>query len=1275
MSATPAPQAREARIAELRARRRARLRWLALRAVLLAGVLTLAAGVGLWWLVQTVAGRDALLAELVARLPDDATLTWARAEGPARGPLTLHGVRLQWQPPCPDTRPRCVRRPLVFGARRLHLDPALWPLLGRRLRLDALQVQDATLEWPTPDAPFELPRWPEALPDIVLPLALQADALAVDDLRITRDGQAWLHVHRARGGVRAESGRLHVARLVVHSDRGRYALHGDYVPAEDYRTELVATAVLPGDGPATPARLGFVARGTRTQLALGLAGRAPRPLRATLRLRGDTRPHWRLRVHADGFDPGLLRDAPGATPLVLRLQADGVGGVARLSGALRAGTVVVTVLPSTLALEDQVLLARPLALRVLDGELVLRGRGDFAAGAREPFRFDLRARSLRWGAGADAVHADADLRVHGTPARWTARGDGRLTRGTQRAQWRLDGTGDRSAVQLRALQVRMPQGRLDARGRIAWAPAPAWDLSAQLAGFDPGYFVPGWRGAVHARLHGTGHRARDGLHARLAATALGGQLRGRTLRGHGALAVAGDTWRGELTLGLGASRLEARGTHARTLTLDARFAPLQLADVLPDATGTVRGTLALRGDPRTPAIRADLDGDGLRAFGLRAGRLRAHGTLPAAGAVPGTLRIEGRALELGLPLDALRLDAHGTWQALHVDAQAHNAGHRLTFAGDIGRHGRAWRGRLDALALTPARGSAWRLDAPATSTWEARRFRLSPACLGTRDGGRVCVRADWPQRELAFDGHALPLSLLAPWLPPRVDGRPWGLRGEIAFAGDVRPAGRGWRGEVRVDSASGGLKFDPRDRREPLRYAALALHARFDAAALDARLQARVNDSGDLAARLRTGWDAAAPLAGELTLRTDDVAWLELFSPDIVAPRGRLDARLAVSGTRARPRLGGHATLDDFATELPALGIAPRDGQLRLDAQPDGSARLNGQLRSGEGVLRIEGTLGWQDAATPLRLSLRGERVLLADTRALRAVAAPDVQLRYAVGLPVEVSGEVAVTSARLDLERLDSGVPASPDVVVLDPADPARAPPPLALDLVLRVGDDVSLRGFGLDGTLRGRLRVRQTPGRAPLATGQLDVAGHYIAYGQKLQITRGRLAWDDAPFADPRLDLRAQRRVGEVTAGLDVRGRASAPRATVWSDPARPTSEALAYLALGRPLASASREEAQRIGAAHAALTAGGNLLASELGARLGLDDAGVSESRTLGGSVLGIGKYLSPRLYVGYGVSLLGTGQVLTLRYLLGRGFDVEIESSTLGNRATLNWRKEK
>ena len=120
---------------------------------------------------------------------------------------------------------------------------------------------------------------------------------------------------------------------------------------------------------------------------------------------------------------------------------------------------------------------------------------------------------------------------------------------------------------------------------------------------------------------------------------------------------------------------------------------------------------------------------------------------------------------------------------------------------------------------------------------------------------------------------------------------------------------------------------------------------------------------------------------------------------------------------------------------------------------------------------------------------------------------------------------------------------------------------------------------------------------------------------------------------------------------------------------------SEALSYLALGRPLSTASSDESKQLDAASAALAAGGSLLAGQLGARIGLDDAGMIDSRTLGGSVFGVGKYLSPKLYVGYGVSLLGTGQVLTLKYLLRKGFDIQIESSTVENRGSVNWRKEK
>lgn len=1289
------PDTHDQRIAELRQRRRARVRYLAVRAVVLAGALTLSIVMFAYWLLTTIGGRELLLAQIVARLPANAALTWHQVEGPARGPLTLHGVRFTYTPAClPEDAPCKPGGPTVFTADRMYLDFALRPLLGRRLRLQALQVSGATLALPGSDEPFELPRWPDALPRIAPPLALQVDDLRIDGSKVTRAGEPLIDIRTLRGGLDVLPGQLHVERLHVDSDRGRFTVHGDYAPRDDYRTDLIATAVLPTAAGRTPARLGFVARGDLTRMDVALAGAAPGSLRASLVLRGKDNPRWQLQASADALDLGLLMasgESPGKTPLALQFAADGIGGNANLRGQFRQGDFSATILPSKLRIADQVLDVQPLALQLLDGTATVHGRADFNDAENAAFRFAVNARGLRWGgrdktpsqAATPAIGANADFGFAGTLKTWAAIGTATLTRDGQAANLQFDGRGNDRRMTLRTLKATMPTGTLAATGDVAWAPRLQWNLDATLAGFDPGYFAAGWDGAVNGKLATTGSarpatgtgQAGNGFDADLSITELGGRLRGRPIGGHGTFAMRGDACNGDVALTLGGSRIDVRGTVAGTLDIDARFAPLQLADLLPDAAGTLRGTLRFTGARTAPNVDADLGGSGLAYGDYRAATLTAKGRLPwRTGS--GALAVRATGLRAGVPFDTLTLDARGAVEALQLHARASGEVGTLALSGNAGKRGNTWQGALAALQLAPARGAQWGLQQPAQFRWDGRNGALSNACLASSAGGSLCANADWPRRGLDLTGNGLPLALLLPYLPERDDKRPWLLRGEMAIDAQLRPVGNRWRGQAMLTSASGGLRNSERSRREVIRYSALTLRTTFDPQRLNAELGAALFDDGRLDARITTGWDAYAPLSGEIAANTDEITWLELFSPDIVEPQGRLDGRIHLAGTRAQPLLGGQARLSQFTTEMPALAITLRDGDIRLDAQPDGSARIAGSVRSGEGTLNIGGALGWQGDDTPLLLNLRGSNVQLSDTRDLRAVINPDVVVRYAARQPLMVTGTVTVPSARIDLERLDQGVPASPDVVVLDPADPkATAASPLDMDLTIALGDDVRLHGFGFDGSLGGRLRVRARSGREMTASGSLDIDGRYTAYGQKLDITRGRLVWSNGPVSNPLLDIRAERAVGEVTAGVDVTGRASSPQATVWSNPASSQSEALAYLALGRPLSSISSNEGRQLNAASAALSAGGNLLASQLGARIGLDDAGVMDSRALGGSVLGIGRYLSPRLYVGYGVSLLGTGQVLTLKYLLRKGFDIEIESSTVENRASLNWRKEK
>ncbi|MFP7726011.1 translocation/assembly module TamB domain-containing protein [Lysobacter sp. D1-1-M9] len=1305
----PAPHPRQTPRAGPPRHEHPRLRRFAWRGGVAAGVLLVVAAGLLYWLLGTGGGRDALLAQVVARLPPGASLTWRQAEGPASGPLTLRGVRFSHDG-------------IEFTAQRVTLDPALWPLLGRTLRLDALRIEQATLALPERDEPFELPRWPEVLPDIAPPLALRADDIRIDGFRVfDAAGETTIDVRTLRGGVHAQPGRLDIEQLRVDSDRGRFGVHGTYRPDEDYRTDLTVTALLPAAGGRSPARLGLVARGDLARMDVAVAGAAPGPLRGSLVLRGRAEPRWRLDLDADALDPGLLTGAGGApspTPLALQLQAEGVGGDARVQGEFTQGEFSATVRPSRLRIEDQVLEVQPLALELLGGQATLRGRADLSDPDARRFRFAVNARGLTWGGAQTAagtataaagerpvIVADAAFGLAGTLAQWAVIGDATLARAGEVAQLRVDGRGDAERLVLRTFEATMPTGTLDVGGAVAWAPALGWELQARLAGFDPGYFAAGWDGAINGELRSEG-RTRDdgGLDVRLDAPQLQGRLRGRPLEGRVRFGMRGpasaqslSTYEGEIALSLGDSRIEARGTVADRLDIDARLTPLRLDDLLPDATGSVRGALGLTGTRSAPTLAVDLAGSDLRYAAYAAETFSLDGRLPWRGD-GGALALRATGLQLGVALDVLSVEARGAVESLQLEADARGEVGALSLSGDLVKRdlagrGQAWQGTLASLQLAPARGAAWTLQDPARFSWSpatapggAFSGTLSETCLapGAGASGALCLSADWPQRGFDIEGTGLPLSLAQAYLPARGDGQPWLLSGEVAIQAQLRPLGDAWRGELALSSAAGGLKFSERARGELLRYSDLSLSASFDPQRLQAELSAALFDDGRIEARLATGWEPYAPLIGEFALDADELTWMELLSPDIVEPQGRLQARLGLSGTRAQPLLDGNAQLSGFTAELPALAIVLRDGNLTLDARPDGTASLDGSVGTGgEGTLRVDGVLGWQggDASgqrAPLVLNVRGEDVLVSNTRDLRAVISPDLQVRYAAGQPLSVIGTVGVPSARIDLERLDRGVAPSPDVVVLDPADPedaAATATPLRLDLLLVLGEAVELSGFGLEGGLDGRLRVRTAPGREMTASGRLEVEGEYSAYGQELQITRGQLSWSNSPIADPVLDVRAQRSVGEVVAGVEISGRASAPEAEVWSNPATSQSEALAYLALGRPLSRVSGDEGRQLNAASAALTAGGGLLAAQIGARIGLDDAGVMQSRALGGNVFGIGKFLSPRLYIGYGVSLLGTGQVLTLKYLLRRGFDIEIESSSIENRASLNWRIEK
>ena len=87
-------------------------------------------------------------------------------------------------------------------------------------------------------------------------------------------------------------------------------------------------------------------------------------------------------------------------------------------------------------------------------------------------------------------------------------------------------------------------------------------------------------------------------------------------------------------------------------------------------------------------------------------------------------------------------------------------------------------------------------------------------------------------------------------------------------------------------------------------------------------------------------------------------------------------------------------------------------------------------------------------------------------------------------------------------------------------------------------------------------------------------------------------------------------------------------------------PQTQIVSYLLAGKPMDSMGSSDTTTMNSARNALAMqGGGLLASQLGRRLGLEEVGVESSIGTSGetnTALVLGKFLSPRLFISYGIS---------------------------------------
>ena len=134
-------------------------------------------------------------------------------------------------------------------------------------------------------------------------------------------------------------------------------------------------------------------------------------------------------------------------------------------------------------------------------------------------------------------------------------------------------------------------------------------------------------------------------------------------------------------------------------------------------------------------------------------------------------------------------------------------------------------------------------------------------------------------------------------------------------------------------------------------------------------------------------------------------------------------------------------------------------------------------------------------------------------------------------------------------------------------------------------------------------------------------------------------------------------------------VEGRANAPTLTLFADTAMTQDEMLGYLLLGRPLyqegqlnlGGAGNDTALLASAALSLGIKGGQGIAGDIGNALGVKNVTLDAEGSGDDTRFTVSGYLSPRLYLRYGVGVFTPVNKVTLRYKLNKSLYLEAVSS--------------
>ena len=1228
--------------------------------------LALAAGVG--FLLSTQTGLQGLLALAKRVLPGE--LAYEHVQGCLLGPLVVDDLR--YKDKATDIRLASTEFDWLPSA-----------LLSAKLRITTLKAAGIEIHLPasTPAQPQDKPF---ALSDLRLPLQMEVDDLGLTDIRIHPAGvQQAVSIDGVWLTTRTHARTIVLDTLKIKTPQGDLHLDGQLTPIGAYPLSLALNwtfqhpeyAALTGQGKVTG---DLESLSLTLQVSGSVSGEMEGEARHILQ-----DPAWSAQLKLQVPDMGKFVPGLGPKELSASLETQG-----RVNDFLASGKLATT-LPDIgkvnssfkVSGDTKVIQVGELSLTAADNPLSVKAQGEVNLTALT-FVATGHWQNLIWPfTGKPQVESpQGNLNASGNLQNYAFTLNAQLQgKAIPRGNWTLEGQGSRQALENLRIVTQILEGELKGDVSARWQPEVSWQANLTGSGLNPGAHWPEAPGKLNFAARNAGSLKAGQLQTSLDLTDLSGTLNGQAVQGKAQLALKDqDLSIQTLQLKAGNARLDAAGDLGQRWDIRWKLDMPTLSRLLPAAKGAITGAGSLTGPRAQPQAELNLTVQELAYGETEIRRLRVAAKVDMSGATRSQLNLSG---------DNLRL-AGQAWQGLTVEGSGTPGDHVLkaNLSGDVGRFGlalngafkdkeAAWQGRLTALTAQQTAAGDWNLEKPMALRVGVRQASAERACLGSRPT-RVCLEGQWDAARGAngrLTLEQLTMDRFASLLPEN-------LRIATTLSGEATGASRpdgSLQGQANLAISPGKIKLDTNGY--PVEVALVGGFLRAEANGRDAVGQVRLDlgDTGQVEADWQVKDLTSQPrLAGKFGAEVKKLGLISAFAPQLQNIAGRLVANVDVSGTLSAPVLRGDVRLIDAAADISQAGTSIQAIQLTASGDGQGSLRFSGSARSGSGDLNLSGRL--EPASGQLDLAIKGENFQAANTPSIQAVISPAINVSVAQR-QVRADGQILIPKAYLSPpDSAPGGVSASPDVVIVKNGKEvaAKRGPDIFAKIRVILGDDVHVAAAGFKGQLKGNLLVEQTPQLAPRGTGIVEVvAGDYKVYGQDLRIERGRVLFSGGPIDNPGLDLRAVRKVDEVTAGAQVGGTLKNPRLQLFSTPSMSDSQIISYLVFGRPPSGSGAETAMLQNAAAALAMSEGNKLTKGISDAVGVDEFKLASGASPKDAAFVIGKYLSPDLYVSYGVGLFEAVNTFKLRYRLSKRLYFESSSTSTSSGADLTYTTER